>query len=192
MLCNNKDELSNPPHVNKKDEDSQRHERFRHMNKYQIIQYIHAERFTQRQPSISQSGIFIDNDKTNNIGHELCINVEFIHATGNKISKDSNGTIFMDYVLGLYKHPTLKYFFASKPEGRGLTQKMYGMLHTNLVGTSILDTIIGRLNRDEINIIFADFDGTMSPWGGALPFELKPFSLFFNRHFGVFPRPSKS
>ena len=194
VLFNNKDELSNPPHVNKKDEDSQRHERFRHMNKYQIIQYIHAERFTQpqHQPQPQpqpQRGIFIDNDKTNNIGHELCINVEFIHAKGVNIQKNKEPTSFMTYVLGLYKHPTLKYFFASKPEGRGLTQKMYSILHTNLVGTSILDTIIGRLNRDEINIIFADFDGTMSPWGGALPFELKPFSLFFNPHFGVVDSP---
>ena len=194
VLCNNKDELSNPPHVNKKDEDSQRHESFRHMNKYQIIQYIHAERFTQpqHQPQPQpqhQRGIFIDNDKTNNIGHELCINVEFIDAKGVNIQKNKEPTSFMTYVLGLYKHPTLKYFFASKPEGRGLTQKMYSILHTNLVGTSILDTIIGRLNRDEINIIFADFDGTMSPWGGALPFELKPFSLYFNHHFRVVDSP---
>jgi hypothetical protein len=105
VLCNNKDKLSNPPHVNKEDEDSQRHERFRYMNKYKIIEEIHGDTCKQ-----GEKGIFIDNDERNKVDHKSCSNVEFIHATGTQISKDSNGTIFMDYVLGLYKHPTLKYF----------------------------------------------------------------------------------
>lgn len=76
MLCNNKDELSNPPHVNKEDEDSQRHESFRHMSKYKIIQQILGD--TRKQGKIC---IFIDNDDRNKVDHKLCDNVEFIHAT---------------------------------------------------------------------------------------------------------------
>jgi hypothetical protein len=97
VLCNSSNKLANPKIDNRA---------FDRMNKYQIIQQILGDTCKQGE----YRGIFIDNDKTNNIGHELCSNVVFIHATGNKISKDSNGTIFMDYVLGLYKHPTLKYF----------------------------------------------------------------------------------
>jgi len=186
VLCNNSSIQSNP---------RIEHRTFDKMNKYQIIQYIHAEIFpqpqTQSQPGIPQRGIFIDNDERNKIGQELCSNVEFIHAIGKNIqkNKDYEPTSFMDYVRNLCQHQTLRYFFASEPQGKGLTQHMYFAYNTNLVNTDILDTIIGSLNSDEINIIFADFDGTMSPWGGALTFHLPVFTNEFNHRFEVVRSP---
>jgi hypothetical protein len=176
VLCNNDDKLSNPPHAKPvdEDEDAQRHESFRKMNKYQIIQQILGD-----TPG-EYTGIFIDNDERNRFGDELCSNVEFIHATGTQISKDYNPTIFMDYVTTIPQHNPLYSVFTSK-----LKLHMYGKLYTNLVATSVLDTIIERLKGGLIKILFADFDGTMSPWGGALPFQLKPFSFYFNREFKV-------
>ena len=175
VLCNNKDKLSNPPHVNKEDEYSQRHESFRHMSKYKIIEQILGDTCKQ-----GEKGIFIDNDERNMVDHDSCGNVEFIHATGTQISKDSNKTIFMDYLKNIRETHELNYVVTTQ-----LRQCMYGISHTNLVATSVLDTIIERLGTDEITILFADFDGTMSPWGGALPFQLPIFGLFFNRKFNV-------
>jgi hypothetical protein len=178
VLCNNSSKRSNPPIENRT---------FDRMNKYQIIQFILADRCDQPE----YTGIFIDNDERHMVNNELCRNVQFIHANGVNIQKneDYEPTSFMTYVSGLYKDPTLTYFFASKPAGLGLTQEMYFVDKTNLVNTRILDTIIDRLNRENINIIFADFDGTMSPWGGALTFHLPAFSVDFNRHFGVVRSP---
>lgn len=99
---------------------------------------------------------------------------------GKNISKDSNETIFMGYLKNIRETHELYYVVTTE-----LRQKMYGISHTNLVDISLLETIIVRLKSGEITILFADFDGTMSPWGGALPFQLKPFSLYFNRKFKV-------
>lgn len=170
VLCNSRNKLANP------EIDIRAFDR---MNKYQIIQYIHAERFTH-----PQRGIFIDNDKRNNIGHELCSNVEFIHATGKKISKDSNETIFMDYLKNIREFHPLYSVVTTE-----LRQKMYSISHTNLVDISLLDTIIVRLKSGNTDIIFADFDGTMSPWGGALLFQFPFFNIYFNDKFGVFTSP---
>lgn len=181
VLCNNKDTLSNPPHVKREDEDAQIHESFREMNKYQIIEHI--LRVTSTRQS-DYSGIFIDNDERNKDGHELCSNVKFIYATGKNIQKDKHyqSTIFMDYVKNIREDHPLYYVVT-----RTVIDHMYNMRYTNLVDTSLLDDIIEKLKSKsgEINIIFADFDGTMSPWGGALPFQFPIFNVIFNRHFGV-------
>lgn len=166
VLCNNRNALSNPPHVNPG---------FREMNKYQIIQKIHGDK------PYEYKGIFIDNDERNQVGHELCSNVEFIHARGDNIQKgkDYKPTSFMTYVRGLSIHPILSYYFDKE-----VIERMY-IKNTNLVHITLLGTIFERLNSDEIKILFADFDGTMSPWGGALPFHLPAFERFFNPHFKV-------
>lgn len=180
VLCNNKDELSNPPHVSRdiEDEGAQRHESFRHMSKYQIIQQILGDTCKQ-----GEKGIFIDNDERNMVHHESCGNVEFIPATGENINKYQPGyqsTIFMDYVTNIPQDNPLYYVFTSNYK-----EHMYRMEYTNLIDISLLDNIIERLQTGEITILFADFDGTMSPWGGALPFHLPIFGLFFNRKFNV-------
>jgi hypothetical protein len=181
VLCNNDDKLSNPSHVSRdiEDEDAQRHESFRHMSKYQIIQQIFGDTCKPGE----YTGIFIDNDDRNQVDHELCDNVEFIPATGENINKYQPGyqsTIFMDYVTNIPQDNPLYYVFTSNYK-----EHMYRMEYTNLIDISLLDNIIKRLQIGEITILFADFDGTMSPWGGALPFHLPIFSLFFNRKFNV-------
>ena len=93
--------------------------------------------------------------------------------------KDYKPTSFMTYVRGLSIHPILSYYFDKE-----VIERMY-IKNTNLVHITLLGTIFERLNSDEIKILFADFDGTMSPWGGALPFHLPAFERFFNPHFKV-------
>lgn len=173
VLCNNSSKRANPTIENRT---------FDRMNKYQIIEHI------IRVISTGQGeyrGIFIDNDERNKDGHELCPNIIFLHANGVKIQKniDYEPTSFMTYVFGLSRHPTLNYFFDTE-----VINHMY-IKNTNLVDTRILDSIIEKLKSGETNIIFADFDGTMSPWGGALPFHLQIFNIYFNRQFEVVESP---
>ena len=170
VLCNNRNALANPQVVNRT---------FDRMNKYQIIRSILAARCDQPD----YTGIFIDNDKRQMINNELCNNVGFIHATGDNINIYDVSlyprTIFMTYVLGLSRHQSLSHYFDKE-----VIERMY-INNTNLVHTTVLDDIIRQLNSNPIQILFADFDGTMSPWGGALPFHLPAFERFFNPHFKV-------
>jgi len=170
VLCNNRNALANPQVVNRT---------FDRMNKYQIIRSILAARYDQPD----YTGIFIDNDERQMINNELCNNVGFIHATGDNINIYDVSlyprTIFMTYVLGLSRHQSLSQYFDKE-----VIERMY-IKNTNLVHTTVLDDIIRQLNSNPIQILFADFDGTMSPWGGALPFHLPAFERFFNPHFKV-------
>ena len=170
VLCNNRNALANPQVVNRT---------FDRMNKYQIIRSILAARYDQPD----YTGIFIDNDERQMINNELCNNVGFIHATGDNINIYDVSlyprTIFMTYVLGLSRHQSLSQYFDKE-----VIERMY-IKNTNLVHTTVLDDIIRQLNSNPIQILFADFDGTMSPWGGALPFHLPSFERFFNPHFKV-------
>lgn len=186
VLCNNSSVTSNPLHLTPRGEspskNAKRHEIFRKINKYQIIQRILAGRCNQHDYTC----IFIDNDERNKYDHDLCSNVEFIHATGDKINiydhSHYSQPSFMSYVFGLSRHPILSFYFDSKTE---LIHKMYYLENTNLVKITLLDTIFKRVNDGEIKILFADFDGTMSPWGGALSFQLPAFTQDFNKHFKV-------
>ena len=165
VLCNSENVLANPQVVNRT---------FDRMNKYQIIERIITP---------SSKGIFIDNDERQKINNELCNNVGFIHATGDNINIYDVSlyprTIFMTYVLGLSRHHSLSHYFYKE-----VIERIY-IKNTNLVHTTVLDGIIGQLNSNLIQILFADFDGTMSPWGGALPFHLPAFERFFNNQFKV-------
>jgi len=175
VLCNNSSKRANPTIENRT---------FDRMNKYQIIEHIIRVTSTGQG---EYKGIFIDNDERNKDGHELCSNVEFTQATGVNTNIYNfvhyTRTSFMTYVLGLSRHSTLNYFFDTE-----VINHMY-IKNTNLVETQILDSIIKKLKSGETNIIFADFDGTMSPWGGALPFDLQIFNIYFNRQFGVVESP---
>ena len=171
VLCNSENVLANPKVANRT---------FYRMNKYQIIRSILAARCDQPD----YTGIFIDNDKRQMINNELCNNVRFIHATGDNINIYDDvslypRTIFMTYVLGLSSHQSLSHYFDKE-----VIERIY-IKNTNLVHKTVLDDIIGQLNSNLIQILFADFDGTMSPCGGALSFHLPAFERFFNKQFKV-------
>jgi hypothetical protein len=167
VLCNNEsvviNPVTNPPVRNRED--------FRKMNKYQIITDIVSPNY---------NGIFVDNDIRNKNGSELCPNIEFIHATGITISRHTAdySTQFSSFVGILsieYKSPIPNYTHTLYETG------------TNLVNTDILRGIIEKIEGEgnEIRYVFADFDGTMSPWRGALPFHHEDFNRRFFSHFNV-------
>jgi 2-hydroxy-3-keto-5-methylthiopentenyl-1-phosphate phosphatase len=172
VLCNNNKSIdSNPENITVTTRNG-----FKIMNKYQIIQKILEER------NISQDskGIFIDNENANRIDSELCSNIAFELATGDHINKDQDET-----------HTRFGSFVSNESlifgtRIRGQAPILYMKNKSNLVSITVLDSIIDKINTDDkIKVIFSDFDGTMSPWRGALPFHYTDFNDRFSSHFNV-------
>ncbi len=168
VLCNNPNDHVNPLNTNP-DQDGVLRNKFKTMNKYQIIKEIF------RKCNDSGNGIFIDNDDRNVTHHELCSNVRFIHATGDNISRYKVTSEFLSFVSNL----SLEY----KSIFSDLPNLLYR--HTNFVHTSHLLSIIDEINSGRIDIVVSDFDGTMSPWLGALPFNNEKFTKRFQTYFNV-------
>jgi len=167
VLCNNQSTGPNPLNTS----DLTR-EAFRKMNKYQVIQSI--------IPNPRYEGIFIDNDERNIVDNGLCPNISFELATGDKIIHypPEYRTRFGSFVSEMsleYKSPIF-----------GHAPVLYNKEKTNLIHTRLLQEIINTIrDTDNIKIIVSDFDGTMSPWCGALPFHIEDFARRFNSHFNV-------
>jgi len=167
VLCNNPSVDTNPINIRERDR-----EYFKKMNKYQIIESIINNRLSK--------GIFVDNDERNRENSELCPNIEFKHAKGIQIDrfKPEYQTRFSSFVTELsneYKSPI-----------SGFSRTFYDKTHSNLVDEDILKQIIQQIEQDaDIRFMFADFDGTMSPWRGALPFHIQRFNNRFYSHFNV-------
>lgn len=168
VLCNNPSVDINP--INKNEPGR---EDFKKMNKYQII-----ERIIENRKSM---GIFVDNDERNRKNCELCPNIEFEHAHGIQINRFDKPyqTRFSSFVADLsseYKSPISEFSI-----------KSYDKRYSNLVHENILHEIIRDITRGEkeIRFLFADFDGTMSPWRSALPFHVEGFNSRFYSHFNV-------
>ena len=66
-----------------------------------------------------------------------------------------------------------------------LNDQLYNESRINLVETSLLESIRDMIHSGTINLFISDFDGTMSPWCGALPFHFKEFTVKFMSHFNV-------
>ncbi len=168
VLCNNPSVDINP--INKNEPGR---EDFKKMNKYQIIERIIA------QPTSRGRGIFVDNDERNRNNSDLCPNIKFKHARGIQIDRfdEKYQTRFSSFVSELsieYKSPISRF-----------SEMSYDKNHSNLVNESILDQIITDITTGEIRYLFADFDGTMSPWRSALPFHVEGFNNRFYSHFNV-------
>ncbi len=168
VLCNNPNDDVNPLNTNP-DLDVFSRNKFKTMDKYQIIKEIF------RKCNDSGNGIFIDNDDRNVTHRELCSNVKFIHATGDNISRYKVKSKFLSFVSNL----SLEYksIFSNLPD------LLYHK--TNFVHTSHLLSILEDINSGRIDIVVSDFDGTMSPWLGALPFNNKIFTNRFQTYFNV-------
>ena len=162
VLCNNPN--VNPLNTNP-DPDGVSRNKFKTMSKYQIIKEIF------RKCNQTGNGIFIDNDDRNEKHHELCSNVRFIRATGDDNSRyKSEFLTFVSLLSHEYKSP-----FSDLPN------LLYR--HTNFVHTSHLLSILEEINSGRIDIVVSDFDGTMSPWLGALPFNNERFTERFQTYF---------
>lgn len=169
VLCNNPSVDINP--INKNEPGR---EDFKKMNKYQIIERIIA------QPT--SRGIFVDNDERNRNNYELCPNIEFKHAPGIQIDRfvKTYQTLFSSFVTDLSSE--------HKSPISGFSIKSYDKNHSNLVHGYILHDIINiirDITTGKIRFLFADFDGTMSPWRSALPFHVEGFNNRFYSHFNV-------
>jgi hypothetical protein len=170
VLCNNPSVDINP--INQSE--SSDREDFKKMNKYQIIERIIA------QPT--SRGIFVDNDERNRNNSKLCPNIDFKHARGIQIDRFVDKTYqtrFSSFVSDLsveYKSPISEF-----------SRMSYDKRYSNLVDENILHEIIRDITTraKEIRFLFADFDGTMSPWRSALPFHVEGFNNRFYSHFNV-------
>jgi hypothetical protein len=172
VLCNNNKNIKLNP-INRT---VATREYFKTIKKYQIIQEILEEQHIKKE----SKGIFIDNEKKNNTYSELCSNIEFMLATGVQIdiSQPQYRTRFETFVS-----------YESLIVGNsiyGNAPILYEQNKSNLVSIDLLDSIIAKINTDDkIKVIFSDFDGTMSPWRGALPFHIPDFNYSFSLHFNV-------
>jgi hypothetical protein len=172
VLCNNNKNIeSNPINIT-----VTTREHFKTINKYQIIQEILEEQHINKE----SKGIFIDNEEKNKTYSELCSNVEFVLATGVKINRyqAEYQTRFESFVS------ELSLLFGNSIYGHAPI--LYQQNKSNLVSIDLLNIIIDKINTDDkIKVIFSDFDGTMSPWRGALPFHIPDFNDSFSLHFNV-------
>jgi hydroxymethylpyrimidine pyrophosphatase-like HAD family hydrolase len=172
VLCNNNKNIeSNPINIT-----VTTREHFKTINKYQIIQEILEEQHINKE----SKGIFIDNEEKNKTYYELCSNVEFVLATGVKINRyqAEYQTRFESFVS------ELSLLFGNSIYGHAPI--LYQQNKSNLVSIDLLNIIIDKINTDDkIKVIFSDFDGTMSPWRGALPFHIPDFNDSFSLHFNV-------
>jgi hypothetical protein len=184
VLCNNRKHNSSNP-IN---EHNPIRNTFKDKNKYDIIKDILAEEYKKTTGDTTgdstashlYTGIFVDNDFRNGLTehNNLCPNVEFMIASGKQVR-----------ILDKIKFPQRSFFefikkLSTKIDGfYSLWIELYEYKNTNLVDIELLHRIIDKIDTEEINCFFSDFDGTMSPWRSALPFYLPTFYYYFNNHF---------
>ncbi len=170
VLCNSEKLEINP--VN--ESDITRND-FKEMNKYQIIQKV-IDLNCNRD---GYKGLFFDNEPANKKKFELCSNVEFMLAKGITISRWGVSNRILSFVSGLTSMSGPRNPFAD------LTDQLYKEYRINLVEKTLLESICDRIHSGTINVFISDFDGTMSPWCGALPFHFQEFTEKFMSHFNV-------
>jgi 2-hydroxy-3-keto-5-methylthiopentenyl-1-phosphate phosphatase len=170
VLCNSKIPEINPDNL----KDTTRND-FKDMNKYQIIERV-INSYCKRD---GYKGIFLDNDPMNRENKELCSKVEFILAEGKKINHETERNRILSFVRDLSCMSGPHNSFVS------MTRQLYEITRTNLVNLDILQHIHDAIKSGTINVFISDFDGTMSPWRGILPFHFPEFTLEFMSYFNV-------
>ena len=162
VLCNNSKHNSSNP-IN---EHNPIRNKFNEKKKYDIIKDI----LTEESLKLNR-GIFFDNDYRNE--PTVYSTVEFMRAFGENVGypkKTSFGKFIIELSRRIQGFDTLQ-------------RELYEYKNTNLVDITLLQQIIDKINTEEIDIFFSDFDGTMSPWCSALPFYLPTFCYYFNQQF---------
>ena len=170
VLCNSKKTDINPDNRT----DITRND-FRDMNKYQIIERV-INMYCNRD---GYKGLFLDNEPMNQENNELCSNVEFREAKGTKINHWTVGNRILSFVRDLSSMSGQRNPFD------GITDLLYKFTRTNLVNLDTLNDIHNAIDSGTINVFISDFDGTMSPWRGILPFHFPEFTVKFMSDFNV-------
>lgn len=160
VLCVNANIKANPFNRNPQ------RERFRGIPKYQVIQHIMTEIYGKRGcVTRSPTGAFIDDDGENEHVKHYCIGINFIHATG-----DIDPTLNSENSYRLFCQEL-------SPQD---AVKIYASPH--IVTPNILDGLLQNIQGSYTSCVFADFDRTVSPYNGVLPFDNQTFKdTFFDR-----------
>jgi hypothetical protein len=176
VLCNNQNTEVNPKNVSIR---SMR-ERFRTMPKYDVIGDILANDLLNTRAQ----GLFIDNDQRNRANHDFYPTIKFMYVGGEDgeqidVYTKTYQTRFTSYVSRLSEDVTGPIFLHAPV--------LYEKRKTNLVKLTVLEKLYEQIAavKPEIKVVFSDFDGTMSPWRGALPLHLTKFANPFISHFNI-------
>lgn len=169
VLCNSKILDINPNN----EKDKTRND-FKEMDKYQIIEKVIGLNCNKDE----YKGLFFDNEPANERNRELCSNVEFMLAKGTTIKRWGVRNRILSFISILTGMSGINPFTR-------LNDQLYKESRTNLVETSLLKSIRDTIHSGTINVFISDFDGTMSPWCGALPFHFQEFTEKFMSHFNV-------
>ena len=145
---------------------------FRGKWKYEVIEQIMKELYPIKQCHTNVTGAFIDDDDENRLRHERCSTIEFIHATG-------------DIAPTLNSENTYRLFCQDKEPS--VAARLYKDPH--IVSTSILDKLLTDIQTSYTTCMFSDWDKTVSPWVGVLPFLTKSFKDAFFQQFKVIESP---
>jgi len=182
VLCNNSDTRANPANISQNESIRSMRERFRTMVKYDVIGDI----LSNVLYNPNAKGLFIDNEPKNKARHELYPTIEFMYAGGKDDSEQ----------IDIYKEPTYQTRFTSFVSRLsedftgpifGHAPILYNKEKSNLVNIPFLKKLHAKIAavEPEIKVVFSDFDGTMSPWRGALPTHRDAFASQFISHFNI-------
>lgn len=184
VLCNNPSTRANPENISKNDSIRSMRERFRTMPKYDVIGDILASDL----PNPRAQGLFIDNEQRNSDRHEFYPTIKFMYVGGEggeqiDVYTETYQTRFTSFVSRLsedYTGPIFRH-----------APVLYEKRKTNLVTLKVLEELYEQIAavKSEIKVVFSDFDGTISPWCGALPLHLTKFANPFISHFNIITVP---
>jgi hypothetical protein len=179
VLCNNSDTRANPENISQNESIRSMREKFRTMVKYDVIGDILSNVLYNPRAE----GVFIDNDETNRAMHELYPTIKFIYAGGGRqidiqreATYQTRFTSFVSHLSEIWGN----FMFGWAPI-------LYRKTKTNLVNVDLLRGLHEQIAavEPEIKVVLSDFDGTMSPWYGALPTHLDKFASQFISHFNI-------
>ena len=164
VLCVNDIQQANPR--------NSKRDWFRGRRKYEVIEQIMKELYQIKNFPTEVTGAFIDDDDGNKFRHELCSTIEFIHATGD-----------IDPTLNS-ENPYRLFCQENEPI---VAARLYKDPH--IVSTSILNKLLTDIQTSYTTCMFSDWDKTVSPWIGVLPFLSQSFKDAFFQQFKVIESP---
>ena len=166
VLCVNANITANPINRNSN------RDTFKGKCKYHVIQEIIKELYSITICPRRVTGAFIDDDINNEHNSQFCSTIEFIHATGDNV-------------------PTLNsenpYRLLCQEISPDYADKIYVSPH--IVTPDILDGLLQNIQGSYTSCVFADFDRTVSPYNGVLPFDNQTFKINFFERFPVTVSP---
>lgn len=164
VLCVNDNQQANPKNRNR--------DSFRGKWKYEVIEQIIKKLYNIKKCPKKVTGAFIDDDADNGHNSQFCSTIKFIHATG-----DIDPTLNIENPYRLFCQEKLPI----------VANDLYQSPH--IVGTSILNELLTNIQNSYESCVFSDWDRTVSPYNGVLPFQQPLFKDAFFERFNVIVSP---